>query len=48
MDRIEWILSTLTALGVVLSISFAIYAFAPLSLFRDAAAHGRYQWLNRG
>jgi hypothetical protein len=48
MDNMEWILSTLTALSVVVSISFAIYAVAPLSFFRDAAAHGRYQWLNRG
>ena len=38
---------TLTALSIVLSVSFAIYAFAPATLFDGATAHGRYQWLGR-
>ena len=47
MDSLELIFVTLTALSVVLSLSIAIYAFAPTALFNDATAHGRYQWLGR-
>jgi len=47
VDAIELVLLTLTALTFLLAISFGIYAFAPAKFFSHAAAHGRYQWLNR-